>query len=125
MKTVLGYRLNRFGMLHPVDVLRPVAGGGLEVLGRHLRCEAKEVECLQLNNWVQVWVNGSKRGNPAIANDVLTATVALLGVDAVLGGDGLFLATLPDKWEVIGLNATQVSAVSDAREKAVQAYLAR
>ena len=108
-RIVTGLRLNRFGQLNRNGVERPL-GGGLEVLALKLHCQAHQVQAIQLSDWIQVWVNADKVGEAT--NPVLSRMVsALSGQEHALGGAGLFLATVPNRWEVVGLSAEQEARI--------------
>lgn len=108
-RTIPGLRLNRFGQLNRSEIERP-QGGGLEVLGRKLYCQPYQVQAIQLEEWLQVWVNADKIGQAT--NPVLSGMVSMLsGQEYALGGAGVFLATIPNRWEVVGLTAEQEAHV--------------
>lgn len=108
-RIITGLRLNRFGQLNRNGVERPL-GGGLDVLALKLHCQPHQVQSIQLEDWLQVWVNADKIGTPT--NAVLSAMVSkLAGQDYALGGAGVFLATVPSRWEVVGLTAEQEARI--------------
>lgn len=113
--SVKGLRLNRFGQLNLNDVERP-QGGGLDVLAMKLHCRAVQVQSIQLGDWLQVWVNADKVGTDT--NPVLSKMVtALAGQPYLVGGAGLFLATIPGTWTVTGLSPEQQSKVREVWEQ--------
>ncbi|OZD56623.1 hypothetical protein CH252_04930 [Rhodococcus sp. 06-1477-1B] len=104
-RIITGLRLNRFGQLNRNGIERP-QGGGLNILAMKLHCDPFDVEMIPLENWMQVWVNRNQMGtgnNPVLSRMV----TALTGQEHSLGGAGLFVATVPQRWEMIGLSADQ------------------
>lgn len=115
-RIITGLRLNRFGQLNRNGVERP-QGGGLNIIAQKLHCEPHQAYALQLNDWIQVWVNTDKRGSDT--NPILSRMVTeLSGEEQTVGGAGLFLATVPNKWEVVGLSPEQEKSIWEAWENA-------
>lgn len=95
------------GEFQPVVLNRPV-GGGLEVIAGWLECKAIQTELVTLKDWLQVWVNSdltdSHTPNPALSRMMTSLT----GQEQAVAGAGLFCATVPHRWEIIGVNASQL-----------------
>lgn len=115
MNAVTGLLVTPDGELHTIQVERP-RGGGLDILGNILHCDPYEVTSINLPGWVQVWVDWN---TTTPETSLLPKMLERLGVvPSTQGSFGLFLATVPNKWEVVGLNPEQEHNIREAWKNA-------